>query len=113
MSLRLIEPGAVIERIYYAVPTDYTIGTEFSTFLDAVDAALTKRDETEAAVASYYPIGWPEAADIAQRAAHVKAVVDLRWVIRQSGGSTDVVIERTNVAHLSHEHCAKMREIQG
>lgn len=107
-----VPDGSVIERTYFAVPQTYSGGDEFTSFIAATRAALARRDEVKAQVTAGYPANWPGLDEIAQRAADVKAVVDLRWVIKYpDGGGTDMVVDRTNVAHLSVEHCDRMEAL--
>lgn len=108
MSLRLVNPGSVIERVYYVVPEDYSIGTEYPDFISARDAAIARYHAIYEQVAAGYPASWDatRVAEIAHKAAAVKAVVDLRWVIKDSNGvpngvTSDSVIERINVAHMA------------
>lgn len=109
MSHSLVPVGSVIERIYYNVPSVSSFKS-FRTFIDAVRAALIKRDEMVEAITNSYPTGWPQRRRIARAAAKTQCVVDLHWVIFHSDrtGSSDLVIERTNVDHLTIEHCDRM-----
>lgn len=80
----------VIERIYYAVPTHYTIGTEFPGTPEG------HREAVAAAKATIRQFDFPSGPS------YSRAWVDLRYVIRwlpasgQNGG-TDRVIERNEI----------------
>lgn len=111
--LSLIKAGSVIERVYFTVPETYGPGNEYATFVEAGRAATQRRNEVYEQVFASHPEIRDERAKrtLAAKAADVKAVVDLRWVIKQpDGNSTDTVVERTNVAHLDMAHWDKCDE---
>ena len=92
MSLRGVQPGAVIERIYYAVPGAYTIGETFEDWESAVRYAKGRRLELITALGASME-GYASAAQI-QATADAQVRVDLRWVIRNPDGRTiDAVLE--------------------
>jgi hypothetical protein len=109
MSLRLIPAGSTITRTYYAVPAHYGIGEEFEDFLSAARHALLARDALKERLREGYPKNWSE--EFFAATAKATCVVDLRWVIKTPTGSTDTVIERTNVDHLTLEHCDKYSKV--
>lgn len=111
MSLRLIPAGSTITRTYYAVPAHYGIGEEFEDFISAARYALMERDARRDRIRDSYPAGWSNRDQIATDTAKTGCVVDLRWVIKTPTGSTDTVIERTNVDHLTLEHCDKHSKV--
>jgi hypothetical protein len=107
--LSSVKAGDRIERVYYAVPGSYNIGDVFDSFIPAVRAALAKRDKIVKDIIVSYPAGWPEVERIAAEAAKVQCVVDLRWEIcKVDGCRSDFMVERTNVNHLTIEHCDRM-----
>lgn len=109
MSLGLIPSGSVIEDTYWAVPTTYGTSGRHESFISATRAALTRRDEIREVVRESYPSNWKDRDQIAKDAAKVGCVVELRWVIRHpNGDKTDTSVERTNVDHLTHEHCDRV-----
>src|ERR1044072_6793312 len=118
MSLRGVQPGAVIERIYYAVPGAYTIGETFEDWESAVRYAKGRRLELITALGASLE-GYARSAQIpttadapgaggrrglvaalgASMAGHARSAqiqttadarvrVDLRWVIRNPDGRT-------------------------
>jgi hypothetical protein len=111
--IALVKPGDVIEDVYFAVPEHYGIGERYPTFLAAVRGALALRERVRESVRAGYPPEWPDLDRIADDAAKVKCVVDVRWVIRHAdgSGSIDTVIKRENVDHLSVEHCERMEAL--
>jgi hypothetical protein len=121
MSLTLVPVGAVVERVYYAVPESYSQGDEFPTFITAARAAIARADDIKRRVADSYPIHWDreQVEAEAERCAKTACVVDLRWKLRWPasadpvgvGGGLDAVIERTNVRHLSAEHCDRVEAL--
>ena len=97
MSMRMVPPGSVIERAYYALPGDYSSGDEFEDFVEARNERFRRHAALVEEVAARYP-GWENAEQIGVDAARAKCVVDLRWMIRYpDGGGTDCVAERINL----------------
>lgn len=100
MSHRLVKPGSRITRVYYAVPSAYTIGDKFDTWDDAVRHAQQRRADLVASLTETLG-GWSTPKQI-EDAADAQVRVDLRWMIEDpDGGGIDTVIESyANVAAL-------------
>lgn len=85
MALRHVPVGSVIERVYYAVPDHYTIGTECETWDEAVLTAQERhRRLTETLKESLRRYSSPEQIEASVDA---QVRIDLRWVIRQPDGT--------------------------
>jgi len=82
---RSIQPGSVIEKIYLAVPGQYSIGPTFPNTLEGWDAAV---EHTRSLIANASTM-------IAAQSLAASLRIDVRWTIRQPDGSvTDGVAER-------------------
>lgn len=79
-SLESIPQGSVIERSYWAVPTNYDRGDEYDTKRDALAAAIEQGEK--------HPAN--------------QVTIDLRWLISHpEGGKTDLVASRTSYIQLA------------
>lgn len=93
MSMRLVPAGATIDRVYYAIPTYYTIGDEFETWNEAVTEAKRRYAEVLAQLTA--SMGGYATPEEIERTAKTNVNVDLRWHIRYpDGGGMDTMIER-------------------
>lgn len=92
MSLRLVQPGSQITRVYYSVPEHSGYGPEFDTWDDAVRHAQAKRAELVASLTE--SLGAFSTPEETAHTADVQVRIDLRWTIKApDGGGLDTVIE--------------------
>ncbi len=93
MSLGIIPPGTVIQRVYYAVPGHYATDSEHDDWNSAVRAAQAKRErlikELTASMGAYASTEWiAETAD-------VQTIIELRWNMKfPDGGGIDTPVEK-------------------
>jgi hypothetical protein len=80
MTLSAINPGAVLQRVYYCVPAAYHQGDSFPSYVDAALCALTRWAEVDCEFVIAPP------------------VVDERWVLEDGGATVDVIFCRGTVA---------------
>ena len=89
-----IQPGTVIERVYFTVPSGHaanTDGAEHDTMLAALDQAIAVREGEIARMAAHY--GATSATTI--NAEKRRIDLDVRWSMRSPQGVvTDTVAER-------------------
>jgi hypothetical protein len=105
-----IGAGAIISRAYWAVPTHYTRGAEYSTELEAIEAGLAYQGQLVAQSAAQPGNGGisyiPETFSI-----------DLRWDVAfpNRGGTLDTIARRTTYETLedAREHIARLKRLPG
>ena len=91
-SAQHVTPGTIIENVYFAVPEGYLAGDEYVTYLDALTAAIEKK---QTQIARFPNLLIPETI-----------WMDTRWVLRDPAktsqiSTTDTVAERTTYETLA------------